>query len=216
MAFPAPALELVHLACRRGGRALFRGVNLALPAGRMAWLRGGNGRGKSSLLRLAAGLARPDAGRVLWQGAPLHANASFHAQRAYVAHAHALNDDLRAAEALRFLARVSGRDAGDASISNALARMDLLALRDAPVRRLSQGQRRRLALARLALEPRAGLWLLDEPFDALDARAADALRALLHEHLRADGCALIASHQPIAAAAFGAIELDLDAHAALA
>jgi heme exporter protein A len=193
-------LRATGLACRRGGRLLFEGLDLVVEAGSVVWLRGANGSGKTSLLRLLAGIARPDEGRVQCSIA-----------RLYVAHANALKDDLTVAESLAFLARLHGQHA--ASLPGALARFGLVQRADAPVRTLSQGQRRRVALARLALEPAAALWLLDEPFDALDADGATVLGALLREHAKRGGAAVLASHLAPALDGLAPVAFDLDAAA---
>jgi heme exporter protein A len=184
----------VDVACRRGDRLLFTGLHESLAAGELLWLRGGNGRGKTSLLRLVAGLATPEHGRILWYDEPVRRNARFQRELVYVAHTNALKDDLTAAEALAFLARVHGRDAAPQAVHAALARLGLASRERAPVRSLSQGQRRRVALARLALAPEAGLWVLDEPFDSLDLGATTTLHEVLDAHRARGGCVLLTSH----------------------
>jgi heme exporter protein A len=165
-------------------------------------LRGRNGRGKTTLLRIAAGLADGERGHATRRGHLL-----------YIGHANALKDDLRVGEALEFLRRVHGHLPDGAAIAHALERLGLAGERHALVRTLSQGQRRRAALARLALDAEASLWLLDEPFDALDADGAARLNGLLAEHARRGGCVLLTSHQGLDAA-LAAVEVDLDRKAA--
>src|SRR5262249_33271189 len=157
---PAPdaALSVHGLACRRGDRVLFDSFVLALHDGEAVWLRAPNGWGKTSLLRVLAGLSAPAAGSIAWRDS---------GPSAYLAHANAIKDDLTVIESLAFLARLHGLAHDDATLRAALARVRLDTRRRAPVRTLSQGQRRRLALARLALVD-GGTWLLDEPCDALD------------------------------------------------
>jgi len=201
---------MVALACRRGDRVLFKGVNLEVSAGRAVWLRGRNGRGKTSLLRLACGLAVPEAGQVLWDGVAVRRAAGYAERRLYIGHANALKDDLTVAESLRFLAHLHGRAHDAASLDAALARVGMASRRDAPVRTLSQGQRRRAALARLALERRATLWILDEPYDALDVDGMACVNGLLHEHLARRGSVLLTSHQAPGAEAPEMSEFDLD------
>ena len=176
------------LACRRGERILFRGLNLAVRPGEIVWVRGANGQGKTSLLRLLAGLARPEAGRI---------EHSADRERIYVGHANALKDDLTVAESLMFLSRLHGFDTGAEVHERALRHFGLHSRRFAPVRTLSQGQRRRVALARLCTAPATALWLLDEPFDALDAEGVDALNTLLAEHAARGGSVLLTSHVPL-------------------
>lgn len=208
-----PTLVASDLACRRGNRRLFAGVSLRLGAGQALWLRGRNGRGKTSLLRLAAGLALPDAGHITWGGAPVHRAAAMARSRVYVAHTSGLSNDLSVAESLRFLARLHGRDDSDAALHEALERVGMGARRHALVRTLSQGQRRRAALARLALEDTASIWLLDEPYDALDADAIDTVNSLLCENLARGGSVLLTSHQDTGPSAPPLSAFDLDAYA---
>lgn len=188
-------LHTQGLAAQRGERLLFRGLNLTLNAGEVVWLRARNGRGKTSLLRILAGLSTPAEGSV-----------SVSSDLIYIGHANALKDDLSASEALDFLARVHGQAPSPASISAALTRMGVASHAQAMVRTLSQGQRRRVALARLALSEAseasstsgaARIWLLDEPFDALDDVGVNTLNGLLREHAQRGGVALLTSHQAL-------------------
>ena len=211
---PLPSLRLVDVACRRGDRLLFTGLDETLAAGELLWLRGGNGRGKTSLLRLVAGLSAPERGQILWGDAPTRGNERFAAELVYVAHTNALKDDLTAAESLAFLARVHGRDAGALAIRAALARLGLAGRERTPTRSLSQGLRRRVALARLALETAPSLWVLDEPFDALDVAGTAVLHALLAAHRARGGSVLLTSHHlhldaEAASAGFRVLDLDL-------
>jgi heme exporter protein A len=215
---PLPSLRLVDVACRRGDRVLFSSLTETLAPGELLWLRGGNGRGKTSLLRLVAGLAAPEAGQILWGDAPTRRSERFAAELVYIAHANALKDDLTAAESLAFLARIHGRirDAGPRTpaIRAALARLGLAGRERTPVRSLSQGLRRRVALARLALESAPALWVLDEPFDALDVAGTAILHTLLAAHRERGGSVLLTSHHlhlDAQAASAGFRVLDLDA-----
>jgi heme exporter protein A len=194
-----PVLQLNALACRRGTRLLFRGVNLALGAGECVWLRGRNGSGKTSLLRLAAGLGRPALGEVVRPGGT----------PVLLGHTNALKDELTVAESLHFLLGVQGLPQDAATLDVALDRFGLATRRHQRIGQLSQGQRRRVALARLAASRTRPLWLLDEPHDGLDADGAQVLDALLAEHLRSGGSVLMASHQ---APSLPGRVLDLDAH----
>lgn len=208
-----PSLRLVDVACRRGERLLFSGLDETLEPGEMLWLRGGNGRGKTSLLRLVAGLAAPERGQILWGDAPTRRNADFAARLVYIAHANALKDDLTATESLAFLARVHARDAQAPALRAALARLGLAGRERTPTRALSQGLKRRVALARLALESAPGLWVLDEPFDALDVAGTATLHALLAAHRARGGSVLLTSHHlhlDTQAASAGFRVLDLD------
>lgn len=194
-----PLVLSVHrLACRRGERLLFEGLDFALGEGDVVWLRGRNGRGKTSLLRVLAALSPPSEGEVRFAGESLSAaRAVAGAGTLFLAHANALKDDLSAAEALAFLARLHGQDDDAESIEQALRRLGVHGRRNAAVRTLSQGQRRRVALARLALAPAKGLWLLDEPYDALDVEGCAIVDGLLHEHAQQGGAVLLTSHLPL-------------------
>ncbi len=196
-----PLVTAADLACRRGERILFSGFGLTLLPGQVVWLRGANGRGKTSLLRLLAGLARPETGRIAHRP---------HTACLYLAHTNALKDDLSVAECLRFLARLQNAEADAEAHAHALRCFGLHAQRDAPVRTLSQGQRRRVALARLYFSPPDALWLLDEPFDALDADGVAALNTLLAAHAARGGAVLLTSHVPLTLAAPRPIECALD------
>jgi heme exporter protein A len=185
-------LEARNLACRRGERTIFAGLSFRLAPGEALLLLGANGAGKSSLLRLLAGLLAPAEGQLLWDGADAFADRSAHAGRLrYLAHQEALKPSLTVSESLDFFARLWG-----GTPAAALAKVDLLPLADLPVRLLSAGQRRRLALARLALAP-AALWLLDEPTLGLDAAAVERLGGLLAAHRAAGGMVLAATHLPL-------------------
>lgn len=207
-----PVLQALDLAGQRGERTLFEHLDLALEPGAVVWLRGRNGRGKTSLLRLLAGLASPTAGQVQVHGAPQRGPA-WRRSLVYIGHQNALKDDLTASEALAFLERLGARRHEAARIEAALARLGVLHKRRAPVRTLSQGQRRRVALARLALALDQTLWLLDEPFDALDVDGVLALNELLAEHAARGGATLLTSHQPLSLAAPVPRVFDLDSHA---
>lgn len=192
------------LACRRGARLLFSGLDIALAPHSLTWLRGANGSGKTSLLRLLAGLAQPQAGSIAVQGPP----------PCYVGHANALKDDLTLLESLSFEAELRGLPRPDACAQQALARMGLAARRHHLARCLSQGQRRRAALARLALDDTPAPWLLDEPLDALDTDGAQRLQRLVQAHVARGGAVLYTSHQPVDWA--GQDVFDLARHAASA
>ena len=193
---PAPLLQAVALTGERGGRPLFTALNFTLQPGQVTWLRGRNGRGKTSLLRLLAGLATPTAGAVHCAGRPLkQAGPGWRERLVYIGHLNALKEDLSVAESLRFLAHVQGRSPMPGDINAALGRLGIAALAGRPVRTLSQGQRRRVALARLALPQARSVWLLDEPYDALDDDGVRRLNMLLREHAQAGGSVLLTSHQ---------------------
>lgn len=185
-------LEARDLACLRGDRVVFAGLSFALPAGAALLLTGANGAGKSTLLRILAGLLRPAEGAVVWQGADVAADPAAHAGRLrYLSHQDALKPALTVAENLDFFARLWGGE-----VVPALAAMALAPLSDLPARVLSSGQKRRLALARLALAP-APLWLLDEPTTGLDAASVERLGPLLAAHRARGGIVVAATHIPL-------------------
>ena len=207
-------MHATALAGQRGERGLFERLDIALAAGSITWLRGRNGRGKTSLLRILAGLSSPQAGAVRIAGKTLQqGGAAWRRQWVYVGHQNALKDDLTATEALRFLAQAHGQATADALLASALKRMGVDNRQHALVRTLSQGQRRRVALARLVLSHASPLWLLDEPFDALDADGIDALNRVLAEHAAGGGCVLLTSHQPLTLTRPAPAVLDLEPYA---
>ncbi|MBR0662360.1 heme ABC exporter ATP-binding protein CcmA [Roseomonas oryzicola] len=190
---PADAVLMArNLACLRGERAVFAGLDVSLAQGSALLLTGANGAGKSTLLRILAGLLRPAEGAVLWQGEDIAADPAAHARRLrYLSHQDALKPALTVAENLAFFAALWG-----GAVAGALDAVGLAPLADLPARVLSSGQRRRLALARLALAP-APLWLLDEPTTGLDAASVERLRPLLAAHRAAGGIVIAATHIPL-------------------
>lgn len=189
-----PVLHGSGLGLSRAGHPVLRGIDLALGPGELLQVLGPNGSGKTSLLRVLCGLAMPDEGALHWRGRPVRAGDPAYQQAlAYVGHANGIDPDLSPAENLRFAARLAGDD-GAGAVAPALAAQGLEGVAHTAVRALSQGQRRRVALARLSLARRA-LWLLDEPVAALDADACAHFDAQLDAHLAAGGIAVIATHQ---------------------
>lgn len=189
-------LEVTDLACLKGDRLLFRGLNLSLDAGRLLRVAGPNGVGKTSLLRILCGLTLPEYGEVAWKGKAIgKARDDFHSELLTLGHAVALNDMLTPLENLRFACAVSGMTVSDAACIAALERIGLGAQLDLPARVLSQGQRRRVGLARLFLAASRPLWILDEPFTALDVNAVADLAATLSAHCDAGGIVMLTTHQ---------------------
>ena len=183
-------LQAIGLAAFRGERLVFAGLSFAVPSGGALLLTGPNGSGKSTLLRLLAGLSRPEAGHLLWDGADALADLPSHAARLrYLGHQDAVKPGLTVAENLQFWG------GGDA-VRRTLAAVDLLRLADLPARMLSAGQKRRLAIARLAMTP-APLWLLDEPTLGLDAASVARVGALLAAHRDGGGIVVAATHLPL-------------------
>jgi heme exporter protein A len=196
--FTAETLQARALACRRGRRLLFSGLEMVLEPGSVTWLRGANGTGKTSLMRLLAGLTHPEAGEILYGGRPVaKAATQWHRHMVYVSHANALKEDLTLREALTFLARLQRQADAAARADAALDRLGLSHRKDALVRTLSQGQRRRGSLARLALDELPRAWILDEPYDALDTDGIARLDALITEHAARGGLVLLTSHQAV-------------------
>lgn len=188
-------LQLHDLVCERGGRPLFEPLSLAVPAGTLCWVRGVNGAGKTTLLRTLAGLLPAGAGRIVWRDAAGRETGRLRAPALhYIGHLNALNADLSVREALAFLARLHGVSADSGRLRAALSQLGLDGLARRLVRTLSQGQRRRVALARLALTLGAPMWLLDEPYDSLDSDAMRVLDDLLVQHAGRGGSAVFASH----------------------
>ncbi|HEX3709727.1 MAG TPA: heme ABC exporter ATP-binding protein CcmA [Pseudolabrys sp.] len=181
-----------NLACVRGGREVFAGLDFGLSGGEALLITGRNGAGKSSLLRLIAGLLRPSAGGLSLSGGD--ADATLAEQAHYVGHQDAIKPALSVDENLLFWAEFLG--VGQIDVTAALAAVDLDRLADLPAAYLSAGQRRRLSIARLAAAPRP-IWLLDEPTSALDAPSQARLAGLMREHLAGGGMIVAAAHGPI-------------------
>lgn len=195
-------LEGRDLACWRGERAVFAGLSFTLPPGAALLLTGANGAGKSTLLRVLAGLLPAAEGTLLWDGQDVAADRPAHAARLrYLSHQDALKPSLTVAENLGFYARLWG-----GAVGPALAALGIAELADLPARVLSSGQKRRLALARLALGP-VPLWLLDEPTVGLDAASVTRLGALLASHRAAGGAVLAATHLPLPLPGAGELRL---------
>jgi heme exporter protein A len=189
-------LEANDLACLKGDRLLFRGLDLRVVPGEMLRVAGPNGVGKTSLLRILCGLALQEYGAVRWKGGDTRRERErFHRELLYLGHAPALNDLLTPLENLRFTCRASGDDVSERACVEALGRIGLAEQIDLPARVLSQGQRRRVGLARLFLSSARALWVLDEPFTALDVRAVADLAASLSAHCEAGGTVILTTHQ---------------------
>ncbi|MCZ4314409.1 cytochrome c biogenesis heme-transporting ATPase CcmA [Comamonadaceae bacterium G21597-S1] len=192
-------LELRGVACERGGRTLFGPLDCQVAAGRLLRVRGVNGAGKTSLLRMVCGLLPAAAGQVLWRGEPIRDLAEqFGRELVYLGHAAALKDDLSAMENLQSACLLGGLVLPRAAALQALAAAGLPGRWRALARQLSQGQRRRVALARLVVSPATPLWVLDEPFNALDTAATGWLCGLLQAHLERGGVVVLTSHQDVA------------------
>ncbi len=193
-------LTASDLACVRGERRLFAGLDLAVAPGEWLHLQGENGAGKTSLLRILVGLTPPAAGEIRWQGEEIGTlGEDYRRDLMYLGHHAAVKEDLTALENLTLANRLDGDTLAERDALSALVRMGLKGREELPVRVLSAGQKRRVLLARL-LARKAKLWVLDEPFTALDVKAVTMLSGLIGEHLAAGGMAVLTSHQsmPIA------------------
>ena len=192
-----------NLSCSKGDKRLFSGVSFTLQPGQWLHLEGDNGVGKTSLLRLACGLSALEVGEITWNHQPVVQNPeAFRADLAYLGHQLALKEDLTPMENLRADAAVAGRPLKPEDALKALAQLGLRGREHLPVRVLSQGQKRRTALARLVVSP-AKLWVLDEPFVALDAAAQNALTQVINSHLDHQGMVLLTSHQAVSLGGVG-------------
>jgi heme exporter protein A len=191
----SPALVARSLTCERGGRRLFFKLDLTLHEGDALVLRGPNASGKSSLLRVLAGLLDPVEGAVLWHGQDTREHPGpWRRSLAYLGHGNALKPQLSVRQNLSFWQAMEHRAA---PVEEALEQMGLLALADLPASMLSAGQQRRLAIARLAMR-KGGCWLMDEPTVTLDARSLDGLCAMIEEHRNLGGVAILATHEDLA------------------
>ncbi len=205
------SLQACQLTCMRGNRSLFRGLDFTLDAGVALRVTGSNGSGKSSLLRMLCGLAFPAGGEVRWQGRNIRTvREEFGAALLYLGHANGVKDDLLAWENVVVAGTLAGRPVNREAACAALASVGLERQACLPTLALSQGQRKRVALARLQLSGDAPLWILDEPFAALDAAAIDALTVTLEAHLARGGQLVYTTHQPVALRAPHSRKLDLN------
>ena len=203
-------LQAYQLACTRGERELFHNINFAINAGDAMRVVGANGSGKTSLLRVLCGLSSPTEGVVRWNGQSISKiREEFARQLIYLGHANGVKDDLLAWENVLISAVISGQTI---SRDDAYAALDSLGLNEAadlPTRALSQGQRKRVALARLQFGVNAPLWILDEPFTALDQNTVMHLCETLNQHLQRGGMLIYTTHQEIALRTQQLLTLDL-------
>jgi heme exporter protein A len=190
-------LEVSNLACSRGDHRLFTGLSFALHPGQIMQVQGENGSGKTSLLRTLCGFLMPDEGDIAWNGSSVNElQEEYYAEMLYLGHLNAIKDELSGLENLRISAGLSGIELGEKEAIAALRRMGLKGRELLPTKVLSQGQRRRVALARLLVSD-AKLWVLDEPLAALDVAAVALIEELIAEHLARQGMVIFTTHQPL-------------------
>ncbi|MBK7900243.1 MAG: cytochrome c biogenesis heme-transporting ATPase CcmA [Azonexus sp.] len=190
-------LEADNLECVRGDRRLFAGVGFRVAAGELLYLQGKNGAGKTSLLRMLIGLLPPEAGTIRWKGEPIRVlGDEFRADLCYLGHQNAIKEELTPLENLLAAARLAEEDLSEDDALDALEQVGLAGREDLACKYLSQGQKRRVALARLVKEKRP-LWILDEPFVALDVAAVEWLAGLIGAHLQRGGVAVMTTHQAV-------------------
>ena len=190
-------LEALNLGCTRGDRRLFKDLNFSINSGELIELRGANGSGKTSLLRILCGLAAPAEGEVRWRGESIRSlGEEYSASIAYLAHQNGVKDELSAIENLRIGCGVAGNPLSTFDAQAILEQVGLSRQQNLPARSLSAGQRRRVALARL-LTSKATVWILDEVLTSLDDTAIKLSRGFIGEHLSRGGLAIIATHQEL-------------------
>jgi heme exporter protein A len=191
-------LQARQIECTRGNRRLFHDLSFRLEAKQALRIGGENGSGKTSLLRMAAGLSPAGAGEILWNEARIGAlGEDYRRDLLFLGHANGLKDDLTPVENLRHALALAGARAGGGELRAALAEQGLGAVADLPVRLLSQGQKRRVALVRLAFSADKPLWILDEPFSALDAVSTGRVEKSVVSHLLRGGMVLFTTHQEV-------------------
>ncbi len=187
------------ISCTRGYRELFEGLDFQLQAGQVLRVEGENGSGKTSLLRILAGLAQPADGQILWNGLPTrHADSDYFQQMLYLGHKPSIKFELTPMENLCMHQALHGH-VQPGGIEGALEKIGLYGFEDIICANLSAGQKRRVALAQLLLT-RASLWILDEPYTSLDVDAVKMLEEVFAEHVSDGGMMIITSHQPVSVA----------------
>lgn len=193
----ASVLRVDRLCCVRGDRELFRDLDFGLEAGELLHVKGRNGTGKTTLLRALAGLLLPETGAILWRGEPIRKLREDYARYLlFMGHLNGIKGDLTAVENLRIAANLDGYPLDEARAWQILGEIGLRGHEDLPTKYLSQGQKRRVALARLFAND-ATLWVLDEPFTALDVAAVELLQDLIRRHVDNGGIAVVTTHQAV-------------------
>ena len=182
----------------RGDRRLFAGLDFVLDAGELLYVNGPNGSGKTTLLRMICGLVAPAEGTISWNGEDFRSvGDAYRAEVVYLGHYSGVKDDLNGLENLRINCRLAGDNPSGTELVRALGEMGLGGLETLPTKVLSQGQKRRVSLARLLLT-RAHLWILDEPYTALDSAAVELLQKVIRNHLAQGGLVVLTTHQQVA------------------
>ena len=205
-------LSCVDLACMRGDRLLFKGLNFELNEGELTHVKGVNGSGKTSLLRIISGLMLAEEGEVRWNGENIRKlREEFQQNLLYIGHLPGIKGDLTSLENLRINMALGGNEISEDEAWQALGQIGLKGREDLPARVLSQGQQRRVALARM-LVSKAKIWILDEPFTALDVKAVGMLQDVLAEHVKNDGMILLTTHQDFTVMDINVKMLDLSAY----
>ncbi|WP_455222504.1 cytochrome c biogenesis heme-transporting ATPase CcmA [Kaarinaea lacus] len=204
-------LEVRELECVRGDHRLFKGLNFTLQPGELLHLRGKNGAGKTSLLRTICGLTAPADGEILWRGENIRSlRDEYNRGLTFLGHLNGIKGDLSALENLQVSSSLAGDKITENQILDALQHIGLGGREDLPTKVLSQGQKRRVALARLLIT-RTKLWILDEPFTALDVHAVGLLKDLIAMHIQNNGMAIITTHQHVEIDVGVLKEIDLSA-----
>lgn len=190
-------LQAEHIACRRGERLLFNNLSFQLQSGELMLIEGRNGCGKTTLLRTLAMLRQPDEGKIMWNDKPIDKLAEEYRQHlVWMGHHNALKGDLTALENLQVATSLNNIDCSEDNLWASLKEIGLYGYEDLPTRVLSQGQKRRASLAFLLLT-KAKLWVLDEPFSALDLKAVDFLQSIIRKHIENDGMVILTTHQEV-------------------
>ncbi|MDR0234346.1 MAG: cytochrome c biogenesis heme-transporting ATPase CcmA [Zoogloeaceae bacterium] len=190
-------LEAIQIECQRGDARLFHGMDFCLKGGELLFLQGKNGAGKTSLLRILCGLSLPVSGEIRWRNENIRQMGErFREELCYLGYQNAIKEDLTPLENLMVSTRLHDRDLDEDAALNALEQVGLSGRVELACRYLSQGQKRRVALSRLASETRP-LWILDEPFVALDAQANAWLSNVIGAHVQRGGLVVLTSHQAI-------------------
>ncbi len=190
-------LEVSNLACSRGDHRLFSGLSFSLHPGQIMQVQGENGSGKTSLLRTLCGFMMPDEGDIVWNGGNIRElEEEYYADMLYLGHLNAIKDELSALENLRISTGLAGAQLDEKDAIIALRRLGLKGRERLPTKVLSQGQRRRVALARLLVSD-AKIWVLDEPLAALDVAAVALIQEVIAEHLARQGMVIFTTHQPL-------------------